>query len=110
MNDDPRLRAFLQDTLDFWEVAGSVEAGAAPIVAVIRSATGAVVWIERCEARAPFRWAVRWRAAGAATGGPRELRPRTCGSLVGVLSALRAALDVDRGSALRIAAAVPTEE
>ena len=53
--------------------------------------------------RPPFRWAVRWRAAGEPPGAPRELRPRLCGSLVGVLSALRSALGVDRGTPVRIA-------
>jgi hypothetical protein len=32
----------------------------------------------------------------------RELRPRACSSLVGVLAAMREALDVERGSAVRI--------
>jgi hypothetical protein len=35
----------------------------------------------------------------------REERSRPCASLVGLLNALRGALDVERGNAVRIAAA-----
>jgi hypothetical protein len=124
VSDDP-IRAFLADSLELWRVAGEVEGGETPVVAVIRVA-GTIVWIERVGPKEhvarkehsvfreaedepspplPFRWAVRWRAAGDPPGGPRELRPRMCGSLNGLLNALRNALGVDRGSALRIAPA-----
>ena len=107
------LNSFLKETLELWHVAGTVECGEAPLVAIIRT-DGATVWIEETahaerdgvEAkgeRPVFRWAVRWRGAAEAPGAPRELRPRLCGSLVGVLSALRSALGVDRGTPLRIA-------
>ena len=102
-SDASRLRAFLDDTLKLWHVAGAVEAADAPVVAQIRSDTGALAWIEGAPDDAPYRWAVRWRAAGEAPGGTREMRPRTCGSLVGVLAALRTALEVDRGTPVRIA-------
>lgn len=105
MNDE-RIRAFLLDSLALWRVEGVIEVGDPPLVAVIRAAGGTVAWVERpSEHDAPFRWAVRWQTEGGAPGEPRAMRPRACGSLVGVLSALRTAFDVDRGSALRIAPA-----
>jgi hypothetical protein len=102
--DDSRLRGFLTDSLDLWRVAGTVEAGEGPVVAVVRADDGAIVWIERPSGQElPCRWLVRWRAAGEAAGGPREQRPRACASVVGMLGAVRGALGVNRGSALRIA-------
>jgi hypothetical protein len=102
--DNARLRDFLADSLALWRVAGRVEAGEAPVVAVVRADDGAIVWIERPPGDAPpCRWLVRWRAAGEDPGGPREERPRPCASLVGVLGAMRGALGVNRGSAVRIA-------
>ena len=107
-SDAQRLCAFFESTLELWRVSGSVNPGDAPIAAIVRSDAGATVWIERdTAAQTPFRWSVRWRVAGEAPGGARELRPRACGSLVGVLSALRAALGVDRGTPVRIAATPP---
>jgi hypothetical protein len=93
--DDIRLRAFLGDSLELWRVAGTVEAGDAPVVAQIHvHDDGTLISIERIEAEdMPFRWSVR--------GGDARARP--CGSLVGVLNALRRALGVDRGTAVRIA-------
>lgn len=100
MNPDERLRAFLADSLDLWRVDGKVEAGAPPAIAQIRADDGTVVSIERIpEGTMPFRWMVRRGDPSLA----REQRPRPCGSLVGVLSALRVALGVDRGSPVRIA-------
>ncbi|MBM3343235.1 MAG: hypothetical protein FJY56_14150 [Betaproteobacteria bacterium] len=96
------LRAFLADTLALWGVAGDVQQGRGPAVAEICTANGALVWIEPASDDAPFRWQVRWRAAGEAPGAPREVRPRACSSLVGVLAAMREALNVERGSAVRI--------
>ena len=101
------LHTFLADSLAIWGVHGSVTEGIAPVVAEIRATNGAIVWIERAADDTPFRWMVRWRKAGDAPGGLRELRPRACNSLVGLLAAVREALDVDRGSALRI---VPAPE
>lgn len=110
------LKTFLAETLELWHVAGTVNCGVAPIVAIVQTENGAIVWIEDAarpehdpvaskDERPEFRWAVRWRSAGESPGAPREVRPRMCGSLVGVLSALRAALDVDRGTPVRIAPA-----
>ena len=96
------LHAFLADSLAVWDVRGSVTEGVTPVVVEIHTATSAMVWIERAADDTPFRWMVRWRKAGDAPGGLRELRPRACNSLVGLLAAVREALDVDRGSALRI--------
>jgi len=104
--DDIRVRDFLADSLALWRVAGTVEAGELPIVAVVRASEGTIVWVERPSGQGmPFRWLVRWRGAGDAPGGPREQRPRACASLVGLLNAIRGALGVDRGSAVRVAPA-----
>ena len=100
--DEGALLAFLADSLALWGVEGSVGNGTAPVVAEIRITTGAIVWIEPAAADTPFRWLVRWRKANDALGGIRELRPRACSSLVGLLAAMREALDVDRGTAVRI--------
>jgi hypothetical protein len=103
VNED-RLHAFLSDSLALWHVEGVVEAGQSPVVGIVRTHPGAVVWIERVSgADVPYRWAVRSRTAGAAPGGPREVRAKPCASLVGLLKALRDALGVERGSAVRIA-------
>ena len=105
--DEERLRAFLADSLALWQVSGTVQAGGASVIAEIRASSGAIVWIERAADDTPFRWLARWRGAGEAPGGVRELRPRACGSLVGLLAAVRGALGVERGSAVRI---VPAPE
>src|ERR1043166_226118 len=104
--DDARLRDFLADSLALWGVAGTVEAGELDAVAVIRADAGATVWVERFPGRdLPFRWLVRSRGGGGAPDSPRQPRPRPCGSLVGMLNAIRVALGVDRGSAVRVAPA-----
>jgi hypothetical protein len=105
--DDESLRAFLEESLALWQVDGTARLGAAPVVVEIRAADGAVAWVERAGDDTPFRWFARWRGAGDAPGGVRELRPRACGSLVGLLAAVREALGVERGSAVRVAAAAP---
>ena len=97
-----RLLAFLSDTLAMWGVAGTVEPGESPVVALIRAHDGTVIWIERAGAEIPFRWLARWRTPDDVAGGANR---RPCASLVGLLSALRRALDVDRGSAVRVASA-----
>jgi len=99
---DQRIRAFLADSLALWQVSGTVQPGEAPVVAEIRASDGAIVWVERAADGTPFRWLARWRGAGDAPGGVRELRPRACGSLAGLLAAIREALGVERGSAVRI--------
>ena len=103
--EEEQLHAFLADSLALWKVSGAVHAGKAPVIAEIRAANGALVWVERAGDDTPFRWFARWRGAGDAPGGVRELRPRACGSLVGLLGAVRDALGVERGSAVRIVAA-----
>ena len=100
--NDARVRDFLADSLALWRVAGTVEAGELPVVAVIRAGDGAIVRIERPEQDMPFRWLVLAGAAGAS-------RTRPCASLVGLLNAVRHALGVDRGGAVRIAPA-PADE
>lgn len=97
---------FLTESLELWRIAGTVEAGAPPAVAEIRAKDGIVIAIERMSADGmPFRWMVR-RHSPSDT---REARPRPCGSLVGVLNAIRSALGVNRGTAVRIAPS-PTDK
>jgi hypothetical protein len=103
--EDHTLHAFLAESLALWGVAGEVRAGHGKACAEIHAASGAVAWVERAGDDTPFRWFVRWRAAGGAPGGVREVRPRACGSLVGLLAALREALGVERGNAVRVVAA-----
>ena len=101
--DAYELHALLVESLALWGVAGEVRAGRDKVCAEIH-ASGAIAWVERAGNDTPFRWFVRWRAAGDAPGGVRELRPRACSSLVGLLAALREALGVERGSAVRVVA------
>lgn len=104
---DDRLRAFLADSLALWEVAGTVEAGAAPVVACILAANGARIEIERvADAQAPFRWFVRVPPVQAADGGTYQRHPRPCTSIVGVLHAIRAALGVQLAGRARIVPSV----
>jgi hypothetical protein len=92
--------AFLADSLVLWNVEGRVEAGASPAVTVIR-AGDCTVTIERpVDADAAWRWFVRWQNADMV-----DERSRPCASLVGLLNALRSALGVERGNAVRIAPA-----
>jgi hypothetical protein len=104
-SEGKRLRAFLAESLALWQVGGEVLAGAAPVLIEIRAGSGTVVCIERAAADTPFKWFVRWRRAGDAAGGVREVRPRACGSLVGMLAAVREGLGVERGNAVRVVAA-----
>lgn len=99
---EEQLRALLAETLRMWQVSGTVEPGAAGSVACIHAHDGTTMLVERdCAPGSPFRWMVRWTSGASAE---RTSRSRPCSSLVGVLSALRLALGVERGSALRIAA------
>ncbi len=107
--EDHQLHAFLAESLALWGVAGKVRAGQGKVCAEIYAASGAIAWVERAGDDTPFRWFVRWRAAGDAPGGVRELRPRACGSLVGLLAAVREALGVERGNAERVVAAPALE-
>jgi hypothetical protein len=91
---------FLADSLALWNVEGAVEAGAWPVVAVIH-AGDCVIRIERPAGDdVPWRWFVRWRDAEML-----DERSRPCASLVGLLNAVRGALGVERGNAVRIASA-----
>ena len=102
-----RIVALLSESLALWGVDGSVDTGDAPVVAIIRARSGAIVWVERPPADdAMFRWAVRWRAAEERDVGARELRPRPCTSITSLLEVIRMALRVDRGSPIRITPAV----
>ena len=57
----PRLwdNRALWDSLALWRVAGTVDAGELPTVAVIRAGTVAIVWVERPVEDLLFRWLVR---------------------------------------------------
>lgn len=66
----------------------------------MRTAAGAVALVQRAPPEDPFRWYVRWSDGASGTDGPRT---RPCGSLVGVLTALRRVFGVERGAAIRIA-------
>jgi G3E family GTPase len=101
------FRSVLTETLALWNVCGSVDTD--DDSAVIRVGDGTVIWIEPAPAALPFRWNARWRTAGEPPGSARETRPRRCASFVGVLAAIRAALGIDRGAALRVAPAQPRE-
>jgi G3E family GTPase len=103
--DSALLRAVLADSLMLWGISARVERGTAPVVAQICTSDGTMIWVEPAAEDMPFRWSVRWRAANEAPGGAREKRPRCCASVAGLLNALRGALGVDRGAALRVAPA-----
>jgi G3E family GTPase len=103
--DPNRLARFLQATLASWQVAGTVQVDPVTGTLVVRGSRDALATIERSPAGDPFRWYVRWHE-GASADATARMRP--CGSLVGVLSALRRAFGVERGSAIRIAP-VPEE-
>ena len=111
MNDE-RFRVFLEDTLALWRVEGTVEPGALEAdtqrtVAVVQAADGTTVCIERGAQAMPFRWLVRTRRMGETDQGSPGPRPRTCASVVGLLNALRLALDVERAEPLRVAPPAP---
>jgi len=98
---DERVRSFLAETLELWQVQGSVHAAEPPGVAVIRTADGnAVVRIERAAREMPFRWVVRSLQSDVPAV---ESAGRPCASLVGLLNAVQRALGVERGSPIRIA-------
>jgi len=109
VNDSPArgalLRTVLVETLQLWGVAGRLEGGEVPVIARIVANDGTVITIEQAPEGLPFRWTVACRAAHEARGSAREKRPRPCPSVLGVLNAVRAALGVDRGIAVRVAPA-----
>jgi len=97
---DDRLRAFLAETMALWEIEASVEAGESPQIAVIRSAGGTRVSISKPTNDLPFRWLVE--TARTSDRGAVASRVLPCGSLVGVIGALRRSLGVERGSPIRV--------
>ena len=91
--------SFLANSIALWQVEGTVTAGALPVVAVI-CAGDCTVWVEQSTDDAvPWRWFVRWRDAGM-----HEERSRPAASLIGMLNAVRRALNVERGNVLRVVA------
>jgi len=98
--DSMRLARFLQDTIGLWQLDGTVRADLVSGAVVVQGPQDAIATVERAPSDDPFRWYVRWRADGSSA---TAARVRPCGSLVGVLAALRRAFDVERGSAIRIA-------
>jgi G3E family GTPase len=95
-----RLASFLQDTLALWQLDGIVRADPVSGAVVVQAPQEAIATVERAPREDPFRWYVRWRADASSDSAARV---RPCGSLVGVLAALRRAFGVERGSAIRIA-------
>jgi hypothetical protein len=92
--------AFLADSLALWKVEGAVEAGAQPEDAVIRAGKCVVCIEHNADDDKPWRWFVRWRS-----GDIGEERSRPCAALTGMLNAVRRALDVERGNAVKISPA-----
>ena len=102
-DDDLRVRDLLVDSLALWQVAATVEAGTAGTMAVIHARQGMTVSIEHVTGPdMPFRWRVCSYVVGDSTAHTQQARPRTCNSVVGLLSAVRKALGVERGSPLRV--------
>ena len=93
------LQRLVQESLALWGVAGEAAAEPASNVLRVQAPGGLAVRIEP-SAEPSFRWYVRWRQGEA---GSAVERTRPCGSLLGVLAALRRALAVERGSPIRIA-------
>jgi len=91
---DAELRNLLADALALWGVAARVAAGPQGLL-VTRGA--AVFTVAR--GAAPARWMLQTPARAAA-----GRRPRAVPSVVALLTALRAALDVPPGARLRIGA------
>ena len=100
--DEAQIRAFLAQTLALWRVDGSVETMVPPGVALIRARNGRViVQVERAAPDSPFRWTVL--SLDRLDDPKAALRARPCPSLVGVLSAMRRALGIERGRSMRVA-------
>ena len=81
-----RICDLLRDSLQLWHVQGTVEAHDETFVVH----AGVDVSVQRAD-DGPFRWLVTYNG-----------RKRGCASILGVLGALRGALEVDRGAPLRI--------
>lgn len=100
---DDRVRAFLALTLAQWQIDATVEAGTEPVLALLRCGVDrGEIAVERAPSADPFRWYVR-QAAGLNCGsGSVASARRPCGSLVGVLGALRRILEVESGGPARV--------
>jgi hypothetical protein len=107
--DDHRIRAFLAESLALWKVEAIIDATTPPGVAVIHAQSGMHIWVERAEPALPFRWWVRSGPVADLSQAHPLLRPRPCGSLVGLLTAIRSALGVERGRAVRVIPAPESE-
>jgi len=103
--DLERLRTMLNASLAMWDIHGAVAVSEPPTVAIILTADGRIASVEAsCDPDTPFRWIVSWSEAnGAADASPPRQFQRGCASVVGVLSALRAAFSVQPGGPVRIA-------
>jgi hypothetical protein len=97
---DDLLRAFLVETLALWQIEARVEAAEFPLIACIHTADGTRVSIAKPATDVPFRWLVE--TARPSEGAVSAPRVRPCGSLVGVLGALRRSLGVERSSTIRV--------
>lgn len=102
---DESVRAFITLTLGQWGLDVPVESGEAPVVAWLRrGGAGQDIAIERAEAGDAFRWYVYRSTASLPGVGMSNPARRPCGSLVGVLGALRRLLDIDAGARARVVA------
>lgn len=100
---DDRVRAFLGLTLAQWGIDATVEAGTAPVVALLRCADARVdIAVERAPCEDPFRWYVSRAASLPGPSSRLVSARRPCGSLVGVLGALRRLLDIDSGGPAKV--------
>ena len=89
---------FLRQTLELWRVKADVVPGEGEIAAIVVTDGGVTLTIEHTD-DGPFRWRLR---------SSQTARARPCASLLGVLSAMRVALNVDRGTPVMIAPSAPT--
>jgi hypothetical protein len=84
-------------------VEAEVAPGAGPVVAHLRfDGLTAPIALERAPASEPFRWYVSRSVSSQGIPPAPQPARRPCGSLVGVLSALRRLLDIDAGAAARV--------
>lgn len=103
--DDQRVRAFLALSLEHWGVGAALEAIDPPGVARIRLPDGRdEIVLERGGSGEPFRWYLRQRRVDDSETVEASSRVRPCGSLVGVLSALRRLLGMEAGGTARVVA------
>jgi hypothetical protein len=93
---DPELADLLRHAITLWSVTARVEAADDGVG--VRTADGAVLTIARApEDARPTRWTLM-TPERAAAGRP----PRAASSIIGLLSALRAALDAAPAPRLRV--------